>query len=157
MLTIIGISAGTFFLVLLAISTFLRWVPGMSGTVFGDGRLILLLSLLLAGGVGLNFLKRTYLPLSMVLAGAFGTFTFLVMLSLLKNAREGVWVGLFAALGVAGVCVWTAVRFPLALELPGQQAGQPSFLTSYGALLGSQTLALMLGVIYWIAAAIAGG
>ena len=49
--TLIGIGVGTFFLLLLFISTFLRWVSGgdlgrgLSGTFFGDGRLILLFSL----------------------------------------------------------------------------------------------------------------
>ncbi len=159
LLTMIGIGAGTFFLMLLVLSTFLRWipgvepVPGMSGTHFGDGRLILLMALVLANAVGLNFLTRKYLPLSMVIAGAFGTFAFMAMLAHLRAGGAGIYVGFIAALGVMGACIWTAVRFPLALELPGQ-AGQTGFIRIFGALLGSQTAALVLGLIYWIAGAI---
>jgi hypothetical protein len=154
--TIIGISAGAFFFLLLFISTFLRWVSGgeggtgVSGTSFGDGRLVLLFSLLLGAAVGLNFLTRKFLSLTMVIAGAFGTFAFLVMLAHLKWPwGAGILVGLFAALGVMGACIWTAVRFPLMLDIPGA-ATQPAFTKTYGALLGSQTVALVLGLIYWI-------
>jgi hypothetical protein len=171
--TIIGLSAGAFFFLLLLISLFLRWVSlnksipsevrmqelipkGFSGTHFGDGRLILLFSLVLGAGVGLSFLMRKFLPVVMVAAGAFGTFTFLVMLAHFGktfvedySAGVGIWVGLFAALGIMGACIWTAMRFPLLLEMPGA-ATQPAFTRTYGALLGSQTLALVLGLVYWI-------
>jgi hypothetical protein len=153
--TLIGIGAGTFFMLLLFISTFLRWMsvaegPGVSGTFFGDGRLILLFSLLLTAGVGLNFLNRRFLPLSMVVAGAFATFAFVVLLAHIGgNAGAGIYVALVAALGVMGACIWTAVRFPLLLDLPGATT-QPAFTRTYGALLGAETLALVLGLIYWI-------
>jgi hypothetical protein len=153
--TLIGIGTGAFFYLLLFISTFLRWLSGgegsigFSGTYFGDGRLVLLFSLLLGAAVGLNFLTRKFLSLSMVVAGAFGTFTFMVMLAHLnKSPGAGIIVGLVAALGIMGACVWTAVRFPLQLDLPGPT--QPAFTRAYGALLGSQTVALVLGLIYWI-------
>jgi hypothetical protein len=170
---LIGIGAGAFFFLLLFISTFLRWVSfrvpgvaeapavGVSGTHFGDGRLVLLFSLLLGVAVGLNFLTRKMLPLTLHIAAAFGTFTLMVMLAHLgkapgplaglitASAGAGIWVGLFAALGVMGVCIWTAVRHPLALEIPGA-ATQPAFMRAYGALLGSQTIALVLGLLYWI-------
>jgi hypothetical protein len=172
---LIGIGAGAFFFLLLFISTFLRWVSirmevvaeapptSFSGTHFGDGRLVLLFSLLLGVAVGLNFLTRKLLPLTMLIAGAFGTFTLMVMLSHLgktpgtgplaglmtTSAGAGIWVGLFAALGVMGACIWTAVRHPLALEIPGA-ATQPAFMRAYGALLGSQTVALVSGLLYWI-------
>jgi hypothetical protein len=160
-LTIIGLSAGAFFLVLLAISTFLRWIEKFgvtfSGTFTGDGRMILILSVCLAAGVGFAFVKRACVPLSVLAAGAFGTFAFVVALSFLKYGQAGAWVGLVAAAGVAGTCVWTAIRFPVAVEIPGQQAAQPSFLRMYGPLLGSQTVALVCGVIYWLLVAIMGG
>jgi hypothetical protein len=170
---LIGIGAGAFFFLLLFISTFLRWVSfraagfaeaptvGVSGTHFGDGRLVLLFALLLGAAVGLNFLTRKLLPLTMLIASAFGTFTFMVMLAHLgkapgplaglitASAGAGIILGLFAALGVMGACIWTAVRHPLALDLPGA-ATQPAFMRAYGALLGSQTVALVLGLLYWI-------
>jgi hypothetical protein len=172
--TIIGISSGAFFFLLLLISTFLRWgypveivavfnvdrqvdfpaAVRVSGTYFGDGRLVLLFSLLLGAAVGLNFLTRKFLSLTMIVAGAFGTFTFMVMLAHLgKSPGAGIFVGLAAALGIMGACIWTAVRFPLALEMPGA-ATQPAFTRAYGALLGSQTVALVLGLIYWIILAV---
>jgi hypothetical protein len=154
--TIIGISAGTFFLFLLFISTFGRWVPRLSGTAFGDGRLILLLSLVLAVAVGLNFLSRKFLSLTMILAGAFGTFAFMVMVSWIGHGGWGVIVGLIAAAGVMGACIWTAVRFPLLLEVPGA-ATQPAFMRTYGSLLVSQTVALVLGLLYLILVAITRG
>src|SRR5262245_38102401 len=145
--TIIGISAATFFLLLLFISTFLRWVrgvesfPGLSGTFFGDGRLILLFSLLLTVGMGLNFLSRRFLPLIMVVAGAFATFVLVLMLAHIgSGAGAGVYVALIAALGIMGACIWTAVRLPLHLDVPGA-ATQPAFTRTYGALLGAETLA----------------
>ena len=174
---IIGLATGAFFLLLLFISTFLRWVvvsapagfradvpsSGISGTHFGDGRLTLLVALLLGVAVGLNFLFRKLLPLTMLLAGAFGTFTFMVMLAHLgkcpgpgavmdllnPSPGAGIIVGLFAALGIMGACIWTAVRHPLMLDMPGA-ATQPAFMRAFGALLGSQTVALVLGLIYWI-------
>jgi hypothetical protein len=154
--TILGISLSTFFLVLLFISTFLRWVPGGSGTRFGDGRLVLLLSVGMAVAVGLNFLSRTYLPLSMVVAGAFGTFVFMVMLSWVAFGQAGAIIGLIAAAGVMGGSIWTAVRFPLTLELPGAVA-QPAFMRTYGSLLVSQTVALVSGLLYLIIVGIARG
>jgi hypothetical protein len=151
--TLIGLGTGTFFLFLLFISTFLRWHPGVSGTFFGDGRLILLFSLLLGAAVGLNFLTRRFFSLSMVAAGAFGTFVFMAMLAHIgRHAEAGIWLGLIAAMGIMGACIWTAVRFPLPLEVPGA-ATQPAFLRTYGALLGSQTVALVLGLIYLIVVA----
>jgi hypothetical protein len=154
--TILGLATGTFFLFLLLISTFLRWIgrvddwPGLSGTFFGDGRLVLLFSVLLLAAVGLNFLTRRFLALSMVVAGAFGTFVFMVMLAHIgRFAGAGIIVGLIAAMGVMGACIWTAVRLPLPLEVPGAGT-QPAFMRTYGALLGSQTAALVLGLIYLI-------
>jgi hypothetical protein len=156
---IIGISAGTGFLALLAISTLLRWfsLPDIypapyrsTGIHFGDGRFVLLLSLVLGTAVGLNFLSRKFLSLSMVLAGAFGTFSFVVMLAHIGyRPGAGVIIGLIATMGVMGACIWTAVRHPMALEVPGQPT-QPAFMRAYGALLGSQTVALVLGLVYWI-------
>ncbi len=154
--TLIGIGAATFFLLLMLISTFLRWYrgvgegPGVSGTFFGDGRLVLLFCLLLLPAVAFNLLNRRFLSLGMVVAGAFGTFFFMVMLAHIgRMPGAGIWVGLIAAMGVMGACIWTAVRFPLQLEVPGA-APQPAFMRTYGALLGSQTAALVLGLIYLI-------
>ena len=168
LLTTIGLGVGIGFLALLALSTFLHWFaasavfngPGggvrvlslgsSSGLRFGDGRLVLLLSLLLGAAVGWNFFSRKFLSLTMVLAGAFGTFAFMVMLAHIgRFAGAGIYVGLVAAMGVMGGCIWTAVRCPLTLAMPGA-ATQPAFTRVYGALLGSQTAALVFGVIYWI-------
>jgi hypothetical protein len=165
--TIIGIGVGTFFLFLLFISTFGRWVPGQSGSIaghsitvpgisgthFGDGRVVLLLSLVFGVAVGLNFLTRKFLPLTMTLAGAFGTFVFMVMLSWIGAGGWGVILGLIAAAGIMGGCIWTAVRFPLPLEVPGA-ATQPAFMRAYGALMVSQTAALVLGLLYLILMAV---
>ncbi len=159
--TILGVSGATFFLALLAISTFLRWISvgappplNRSGVQFGDGRIILLLSLVLAAAAGLNFLSRKFLPLSMVCAGAFASFTFVVLLAHLGTfAGAGVFLGLFAAIGAMGTTIWTAVRLPLLLELPGA-AAQPSFVRTFGALLGTQTAAVVLALFYWILHAI---
>src|SRR5439155_463363 len=112
LMTLIGISVGIFFIFLLIISTFLRWVsggegsPGFSGTRFGDSRIILLLSLALTVAVGLNFLSRRFLSLSMVVAGALGTLAFMVMVAHIgRGAGAGIYVGLVAALGVMGGCI----------------------------------------------------
>jgi len=63
--------------------------------------LTLLFALLLGVAVGLNFLTRKFLSLTMILGGAFGTFTFMVMLAHLgKSPGAGIIVGLVAALGI---------------------------------------------------------
>jgi hypothetical protein len=149
--TLIGIGGAAFSLLLLLLSTFLAWGL-VSGIHFGDGRIVFCLSLLLGAMLGLSFKMREWLPLSVVVAGAVGTFLLLVMLSGLHAGGAGFWIGLFGAMGLAGTCVWTAVRFPLLVDAP-VPAAQSAFIRTFGALLGTQTLALVLGVFYWMATA----
>jgi hypothetical protein len=171
-LTLIGLGAGTFFYLLLLISPLLGWgmaggtvrVSGLgvdfsvsnitvSGTHFGDGRMLFCVSLLLMAVVALNFLDRRFLPQAMVLAGAFATFAFLMMIGRTWSGGAGVYVGMVAALGAAAACIWTAVRQPFVLETTLIPGG-PSFIRTYGALLAGEAVAVVFGVLYWLLRAI---
>jgi hypothetical protein len=149
--TLIGLGGAGFSLLLLLLGTFLTWRL-VSGIHFGDGRIVLCLSLLLGAMLGLSFVRREWLPLSVVVAAAFGSFLLLVMLAGLRFGGAGYILGLIGAMGLAGTCVWTAVRFPLLVDAP-VPAAQSAFIRTFGALLGTQTLALVLGVFYWMATA----
>jgi hypothetical protein len=156
--TMLGLGGAAFSVLLLLIGTLLAWVPviHLSGIHLGDGRMVFCLSLLLGALLGLSFLTRPLLPLAVVVAGAFGTFFFLIMLSGVSSGLAGYIVGLIGAMGVMGTCIWTAVRFPLTLNTP-LVAAQPAFVRTFGALLGSQTLALVCGIVYWMVSGVARG
>jgi hypothetical protein len=172
-LTLIGLGVGTFFFLLLLISLFLNWrvevitdlgsviLPrnGISfsdartGISFGDGRTLFCLTLVMLVGVALNFVDRRFLPQCMVVAGAFATFVFLMMLGRIGSGTAGVLLGFFAALGAAAGCIWTAVRQPCVLDTPLIKGGQ-SFFRTYGALLAAEAVAFGFGVLYWLLRAI---
>src|SRR5262249_6115974 len=143
-LTSIGLGIATFFYVLLLVSPFLAWasgggahfsyrnvimdvngpVHGIKGTFFGDGRMLFCLTLAMLVIVAVNFLNRRFMPQAMVLGGAFATFVVLMMLAWVSSGQPGVILGLIAALGAAGGCIWTAVRQPFHLESPLLPGGQ---------------------------------
>src|SRR5260370_5862963 len=164
MLTYIGLGVATFCYLLMLISPLLGWgtvrvgvtlSPDLdplferviSGTRFGDGRMLFCLSLLTTAVVALNFLDRRFLPQTMVLAGAFATFAFLMMLGRVGAGGAGVFLGLVGALGAAAASIWTAVRHPFLLETPLIPGG-PSFFRTYGALLAAEAVAAGFGVFY---------
>jgi len=152
--TLLGLGGAAFSLLLIFLGTILRWgtVPdggSVSGVHLGEGRMMFCLSLALAGLVGLSFLKRPLVPLSVVVAGAFGTFFLLVTLSTLRGAGAGIIIAFIGALGVIGTCIWTAIRLPLVLDAP-VPAAQAAFIRAYGALLGTQTVAVVMGIVFWI-------
>jgi len=156
MLTNIGLGAATFFYLLLLISPFLNWGPSgfvIAGTNFSDGRMLFCLTLAMIAVVALNFLNRRFLPQAMVLAGAFATFVLLMMMGWIGAGGAGVILGLLTALGAAAACIWTAVREPFLLNSPLIPGGQ-SFFRTYGALLGAEAVALLLGVFYCLLRAI---
>jgi hypothetical protein len=171
MLTYAGLGTAVFFYLLLLVSTFLSWrvVGGgsvtigdrsitspalvMAGTAFGDGRMLLCLTLMILGVVAINFLNRRFLPEAMVLGGSFATFTFLMMLGWIAGSGAGIIIGLIASLGGAGACIWTAVRQPFVISSPLVPGGQ-SFFRAYGALLVAEAAALILGVFYCLLRAI---
>ena len=175
-LTYIGLGSATFFYVLLLVSPFLPWralggahlsfgdinmninlpVQNIKGTFFGDGRMLFCLTLAMLIIVAVNFLNRRYFPQAMVLGGAFATFVVLMMLAWVSSGQAGVIVGLIAALGAAGACIWTAVRQPFLLESPLIPGGQ-SFFRTYGGLLAAEAAALVLGVFYCLLRVIFGG
>jgi hypothetical protein len=171
LLTYLGLGIATFFYLWLLTSPFLNWGrrPGdlsgseidmlrshlelKPGTRFGDGRMLFCLALAMLVVVALNFLDRRFLPQSMLLAGAFATFAFLMMLGRLGGGGAGIYIGLFGALGAAAACLWTAVRHPFVLATPHIQGG-PSFFRTYGGLLGAEAAAFVFGVFYWLLRAI---
>ncbi len=175
LVTYIGLGVATFFYVLLLIATFLPWrgVGGgnvsfggmtlnvdvplvvINGTAFGDVRMLFCLTLATLILIAVNFLSRRFLPQTMVLGGAFGTFVVLMMLAWIGGARAGVILGLIAALIATAACIWTAVRQPFLLESPQIPGGQ-SFFRAYGALLAAEAAALVLGVLYCLLRALFG-
>jgi hypothetical protein len=175
-LTLIGLGIATFFYVVLLVSPFLAWrslgganlsygdinmninlpVHNVKGTVFGDGRMLFCLTLAMLVIVAVNFLNRRFLTQAMVLGGAFATFVILMMLAWVSSGQAGVILGLIAALGAAGGCIWTAVRQPFLMESPLLPGGL-SFFRTYGALLAGEAAALVLGVLYCLLRVIFGG
>jgi hypothetical protein len=174
-LTLIGLGAAAFFYLLLLISPLLGWAAthqGVTGSVlgvqvvfervvstgtrFGDGRLLFCLTLVILILIGLNFLNRSYLAPTMVLGGAFATFALLMMMGRVGAGGAGVWLGLVASVGAAAACLWLAVRQPFQLQ-SSLLARQPSFFRTYGALMGAEAVALVLGVFYCLLRALFAG
>jgi hypothetical protein len=156
-MTITAMGAGIVFLLLLALSTFLRWAwwgalprPGAS---FGDVRMILCAALVLATVIGLGFRFQRWIGVIVVVAAAFGTFTFVMLLTFVRDAGAGVILGLLGALGVSGTCSMAAAMRPLEVELP-ILASQPPFVRTHAPLLAAHAVALVLGVLYVIFAVI---
>jgi hypothetical protein len=158
-----GLGIATFFYLFLLTSPFLAWglrsdsEGGVApGTYFGDGRMLFCLALAMLVVVAPNFVDRRFLPQCMVLAGAFATFAFLMMLGRVGGGWSGIFIGLVGGLGAAASCIWMAVRQPFILET-SLIPGGPSFFRTYGALLGAETIAFGFGVLYWLMRAIAAG
>jgi hypothetical protein len=147
---------GLFFLLLLAIATFLPWY-GFSGIRIASATLLLLECLLVGAAVGSTFYFKDNLRLNALTGGAFGTFAFLVMIGEISRvprgggAGAGLWIGFVSALGILAPFIVLAVLRPLEWAYM-KTINMPPVFQHYGALVVSQLGAFLFGFLYLLLA-----
>lgn len=145
--------------------TRLHGSEALEGTAYVEGKVVFLLALGAAVGVGLALVRREWLPWSLVAAGACGAFSVPTLWALwgrlaaqyesaARSARAGAslhggpgWALVFCLLAGALVAVAFAVaarRNPPTLSLV-QQPSYPDFVRRYGGLVGAYLVAFIVG------------
>jgi hypothetical protein len=156
----ICLPAGLFFLFMLIICSFLPWagspLVSFSGVRLGDAGIFLVLCLLVGAAAGLTYLFKWLLPSVAAVAAGFGILAFFIMLGGLiaygGEARVGVWLGLFMAIGAAGAFITLAVFRPV--ESPALQELKLPLMKPHGGLILAAAAGVVIGFFYLILTAI---
>jgi hypothetical protein len=154
---LICVPAGLFFLFLLFIACFLPWF-GHSGVGRGDTGIFLILTLMVGTVLGLTYLFRAWLPAIAAAGAGFAAFAFFFVLGGIiqyGGRGAGLWVGLVAALGVAGALITLAIFRPV--ESPTLHSLNLPLMKPHGGLVVAVVVGVGLGFLYLILTAVSGG
>ncbi|HYT93557.1 MAG TPA: hypothetical protein VEL76_32865 [Gemmataceae bacterium] len=137
----------------LAISVFLPWFSlggpfSASGMSFTGGLIVLILAVAALALVITMFVLKKPLGPTFLAGGAAGTVGLLTTLGRIIDGGPGlgVWIGLVGALGGLGAFIFCSLKDPYYFP-PFNKEGSSPFLRNFGALLGAQGIALILGLL----------
>jgi hypothetical protein len=130
----------------------------ISGVRVHDAAIFVVLCIILGAACGLTYLLKPILTRVVAIAGGFGTFSFFVMLGAMMEyggaAGAGVWVGLFAALGVGGAFITLSLYHPVETKTADAVKLSP-LLKRHAALFLALAVGGGLGFIYLVLAVLA--
>jgi hypothetical protein len=143
-------------LVLLAVSVFLPWVSvfgfSVKGFDYHAAKIMLVFALVAAGMSGAYFAMKKPVAPTLPGGGMVGVFASVWFLIFIlrggsTGAGIGLWLGLLAALGTAGIFIFLSLRCPYSAP-PFNKETMPPFLRKYGVLVSALALGLILGIIF---------